>query len=660
MEIVSVKIGSPSQATKVNIEAPEQVKVTFKDVVVNHGGGSVKSVNGQTGDVILDAAAVGALPNTTKIPANTSDLINNSGFITKTVSDLTNYYLKSETYSREEINNKISAIPKFNIEVVTSLPTTGISNTTVYLVKSGDDSSNIYTEYIYANGKWEILGSQTVDLSEYALKKDIPVSLADLEQDTNHRTVTDEEKKSWNSAEPNLVNAIFMNGAKVETNEEGIVDLGALIHSDGIGGDPRGAHLRVKAKETLYTVPYIRPNGTIGPALLPLASATGQGVITAAQFSKLEGIAEGAEKNVITSVNDVNHAGSGAVGALFTHQDGTTYRVPVMNQPSGPRYVLQPAVLPLVTTTANGAMSASDKVKLDALPDSMSDYAKQSDVDGLSEEIADLKQNTPSSESVLTIAQVEALDGMFKKCAFVGDVTVEYTAFKKAFGIEGGGEEEPDTPSGELPTDGLVAYFDFRNVTPETNTQHGYTKFIANQGNGCLYTWSATALTSTDDYGAKFSRGFMFDKNGGTTQSELGKSFSILLKGHTNGLGGFIENNHLGQSNLKAHRLIPKYNNTSGSTTNVTYEDIGDIINNDYVDIYLVADANIFKVYIDGELVKNYNSADYGTFASWFSKVSVQVYGANGYATALVLYDKALTEAEVVEARAFLQTLEVV
>ena len=72
MEIVSVKIGSPSQATKVNIEAPEQVKVTFKDVVVNHGGGSVKSVNGQTGEVLLDAAAVGALPNTTKIPANTS------------------------------------------------------------------------------------------------------------------------------------------------------------------------------------------------------------------------------------------------------------------------------------------------------------------------------------------------------------------------------------------------------------------------------------------------------------------------------------------------------------------------------------------------------------------------------------------------------------
>ena len=66
------------------------------------------------------------------------------------------------------------------------------------------------------------------------------------------------------------------------------------------------------------------------------------------------------------------------------------------------------------------------------------------DIKQLSDEIDDLKQNTPSSESALTIAQVEALDGMFKKCAFTGDVTAEYNAFKLAFGIEsGGGEEEP-------------------------------------------------------------------------------------------------------------------------------------------------------------------------------------------------------------------------
>lgn len=45
------------------------------------GGGAVNSVNGQTGDVVLDASDVGALPDTTVIPTDTSDLTNNAGFV---------------------------------------------------------------------------------------------------------------------------------------------------------------------------------------------------------------------------------------------------------------------------------------------------------------------------------------------------------------------------------------------------------------------------------------------------------------------------------------------------------------------------------------------------------------------------------------------------
>lgn len=45
------------------------------------GGGAVNSVNGQTGDVVLDAQDVGALPDSTVIPSKTSDLTNDSGFV---------------------------------------------------------------------------------------------------------------------------------------------------------------------------------------------------------------------------------------------------------------------------------------------------------------------------------------------------------------------------------------------------------------------------------------------------------------------------------------------------------------------------------------------------------------------------------------------------
>lgn len=85
----------------------------------------------------------------------TEDIINQA---------LTNYYTKTESYSKEEVDNLVTAIPKFDIKVVDSLPTTNISNTTIYLVVSGTGTPNLYDEYIYVNGQWEFLGSQTTSV----------------------------------------------------------------------------------------------------------------------------------------------------------------------------------------------------------------------------------------------------------------------------------------------------------------------------------------------------------------------------------------------------------------------------------------------------------------------------------------------------------------
>lgn len=167
------------------------------------------------------------------IPTLLSQLTNDAGFITKAVSDLTNYYKKSETYSQAEINSKISAIPKFTISVVTALPTSNISTTTVYLLKSGEESSNLYTEYIYVDSKWEILGRQTVDLSGYALKTEIPVSLADLSQDSTHRTVTDTEKETWN-------NKLSAESITLGTHTDGLVYI-------FVNGEPVGTGITVSA-----------------------------------------------------------------------------------------------------------------------------------------------------------------------------------------------------------------------------------------------------------------------------------------------------------------------------------------------------------------------------------------------------------------------------
>jgi hypothetical protein len=124
--------------------------------------------------------ALGYLPTSeSDIPKKTSDLNNDSGFITKLVEDLVNYYTKSETLAKDEINQLVSKIPKFSISVVSSLPSSNISNTTVYLVKSGT-GGDLYTEYINVNGIWEILGSQRVDLTGYATESWVRGQLDDI------------------------------------------------------------------------------------------------------------------------------------------------------------------------------------------------------------------------------------------------------------------------------------------------------------------------------------------------------------------------------------------------------------------------------------------------------------------------------------------------
>lgn len=88
-------------------------------------------------------------------------------------SDLNNYYTKTET------DSKVSAIPKFTIQVVEALPSTGISYSTIYLVLSGEEDKSLYTEYIYIDNKWEKLGEQSINLDNYVTLEELNETLKD-------------------------------------------------------------------------------------------------------------------------------------------------------------------------------------------------------------------------------------------------------------------------------------------------------------------------------------------------------------------------------------------------------------------------------------------------------------------------------------------------
>lgn len=117
--------------------------------------------------------------------ADRDELPDVSDFVTRLVDDLQHYYVKSETYNKEEVNAMISVIPKFDIKVVESLPVVDISPTTIYLLPTATSFEDLYNEYIYVDDRWELLGKQKVDLQEYALKTDIPTRLSDLIDDLN-------------------------------------------------------------------------------------------------------------------------------------------------------------------------------------------------------------------------------------------------------------------------------------------------------------------------------------------------------------------------------------------------------------------------------------------------------------------------------------------
>lgn len=130
------------------------------------------------------------------IPSKLSELVNDEGFIKNTVSNLANYYLKTETYARTEtytqsevqalIADAVSKVSgKLNISVVDALPTSDISTTTFYLVpKETTQEKNLYDEYINTDGTengWELIGavSTSVDLSEYYKKTEVEALLAE-------------------------------------------------------------------------------------------------------------------------------------------------------------------------------------------------------------------------------------------------------------------------------------------------------------------------------------------------------------------------------------------------------------------------------------------------------------------------------------------------
>ena len=115
------------------------------------------------------------------------------GLVTKVVNDLVNYYLKSETYSKTEVDNIVTAIKNSRFEVVATLPTSNIKTNVIYLVPSSDpQTANAKDEYINLDGTtagWELIGNTNIDLSGYVTTTDLNTALASYTTTTDLTTL---------------------------------------------------------------------------------------------------------------------------------------------------------------------------------------------------------------------------------------------------------------------------------------------------------------------------------------------------------------------------------------------------------------------------------------------------------------------------------------
>lgn len=126
------------------------------------------------------------------IPTATSQLTNNSGFITNAVNNLVNYYLKSETYTKAEVDSLVSALAGIHFEYVATLPTENIQTNAIYLVPKADTQTrNIKEEYINLDGTtsgWEKIGDTEIDLSDYVTITDLNTALTSYVTSTDFTT----------------------------------------------------------------------------------------------------------------------------------------------------------------------------------------------------------------------------------------------------------------------------------------------------------------------------------------------------------------------------------------------------------------------------------------------------------------------------------------
>lgn len=189
---------------------------------------------------------------------------------------------------------------------------------------------------------------------------------------------------------------------------------------------------------------------------------------------------------------------------------------------------------------AQAQLSVDGEVEVDlsgfATKDDLHSHSNKDVLDSITEEDIDKWNNNKG----LTTEQINALDGLFKVCAYIKeDVSTEYGAFKTAFGIDGesGGETEPTKT-----LQGISATYTGGNVAVGTNVNSltGITvKAHYSDGtstNVTSYTLSGTIAEGTNTITVRYSgKTTTFTVTGIAEESETDTTLTSISATYTGG-----------------------------------------------------------------------------------------------------------------------------
>ncbi len=356
--------GTPIVGTVYQVFVPFGDMSTAFIIVPGTTGGTgesgVSSVNGKTGTVILNANDVGALPNTTVISTKTSELDNDSGFIDSSALDGYAKTTDIPTKTSQLTNNSgfitandvpVKSVDSSTGEVVTNAVKTipqSLTNEQKAQARTniGAGTSSFDGDYESLSNKPTIptQTSQLENNSGFITNADVPTKVSQLDNDTGFITSNDVPEysvvKAADTADYAAVYYLTKNGVNtgvaINIPKDLFVESGEIVTNPT--GQPTGKYLKLVLQnqtEPIYinvadlvdaytsglgiaisanneiSIKIVTGNGLSADAdgiKMATVTTTTNGAMLSSDKVKLDGIENGAQKNTVTGVKGDDEA----------------------------------------------------------------------------------------------------------------------------------------------------------------------------------------------------------------------------------------------------------------------------------------------------------------------------------------------------------------